>query len=279
MAENYRQLVKALAVLERKSNQEWMASLEERKVAEAEFHDKSHSQHSSTEGTYTNSKFYAVAGSSDDYYYGWVDKHAPGRVVLDYACGNGGGAIRAAEAGAKLTIGLDISRQSIENAKKAAKEKNLDNVIFVQGDCERTTFPDECVDYILCAGMLHHIDLSYAFPEMHRILRPGGTVLANEALSYNPFIKLYRKLTPQLRTEFEAEHIISHKDLRFAARFFEIRDIRYWHLCSLMAVPLRKTALFRPALAVLKAIDSTLLRIPLVQNMAWQFTFELSKKE
>ena len=37
-----------------------------------------------------------------------------------------------------------------------------------QGDCENTGLPNTCVDVILCCGMLHHLDLSYAFPEIRR---------------------------------------------------------------------------------------------------------------
>ena len=270
-------LMEALRTLELKSNEEWMASIEARKVAEARFHDHSHELNEAHDEVYTNSKFYSVAKASDDFYDRWVADHAPGKVVLDYACGNGGGALRAARAGARLAIGLDISRNSIETAKKDAAAENLVNTCFVQGDCEHTGLPDDSVDVVLCAGMLHHIDLTYAFPELRRILRPGGIIIACEALNYNPIIKLYRRLTPELRTEFEVDHIISHREVRFASHFFEVRHITYWHLCTILAVPLRDTGLFKPVLGLLRAVDSVLLRLPLVRNMAWQFTFELVK--
>ena len=44
-------------------------------------------------------------------------------------------------------------------------------------------------------------------------------VLGVEALDYNPLIKLYRQLTPDMRTEWEKAHILSLKDLRFAQKF------------------------------------------------------------
>ena len=46
----------------------------------------------------------------------------------------------------------------------------------------------------MCCGMLHHLDLSYAFPELRRILSLEGKILAIEALDYNPIIKLYRNI-------------------------------------------------------------------------------------
>jgi len=63
----------------------------------------------------------------------------------------------------------------------------------------------------------------------------GGMVLAVESLSYNPLIKLYRFMTPQMRTEWEKSHILSLKDIEFAKRYFELGVIRYWHITSILS--------------------------------------------
>lgn len=268
-------LIPILKVLDKRSTQEWLSTLPERKIEEAVFHDKSHNTKESG-----NSKFYSIASSSDEYLFHWIDKHAPGKTVLDYACGNGMCAIRAAQAGAALSIGLDISRESIDNARHLAREKCVkDNSFFLVGDCENTRLPDNCIDAVICSGMLHHIDLSYAFPELRRIMKPGAVLIANEALNYNPLIKVYRMLTPEFRTKFEKNHIISNKELLLASYFFEVRNVRYWHLLSIFAVFFRKRKFFPLLLKVLRAADSVVLSIPLLRNMAWQFTFELVKRE
>ena len=120
--------------------------------------------------------------------------------------------------------------------------------------------------------MLHHLDLSYALPELRRILKPGGVILAVEALDYNPAIKLYRLLTPAMRTEWEKAHILSLKDIRFAKRFFDLGEVRYWHIVGYIA---GKFPLFQMPLDI---IDKVLEKIPFVQLMSWMFTFELVKK-
>jgi SAM-dependent methyltransferase len=177
-----------------------------------------------------------------------------------------------------LAIGLDISRTSIANARADAADDQLAGVTyFLQGDCERTGLPDECVDVLICSGMLHHLDVRQAFPEMYRVLKPGGVCLAVEALDYNPLVKLYRRLTPGLRTAWEKEHILSHRELRLAGRYFDVRNVRYWHLASILAAGLRRTPLFGAALAVGTAVDAVLLRVPPIAYMAWQFSFELHK--
>lgn len=226
-----------------------------------------------------NRKYYTTVGLSSQYVTDWIRGHVPGKVVLDYACGNGAKALLAAEAGAALAFGMDISSVSVRNCRAQALARGLSqNACFFQGDCEQTELPPRSVDVILCHGMLHHLDLSYAFSEMRRILRPGGVVFCVEALNYNPVIRLYRVLTPALRTPYERAHILSHKDVRFAARFFQVSNVRYWHLWSIGAVVFRRTPLFGAALTTGDFLDRLCLSIPWLRLWAWMFTFELHKR-
>ena len=257
---------------ESQTSKSWEETLSARKRAELEFHDdhreivEDGGQAGDADG---NKKYYATSTGSDAYLYDWVAERAKGKVFLDYACGNGSFAIHAAKSGAKMAIGIDISSATIENAiRRAAAE----------GDCEDTGLPAESVDLLMCCGMLHHLDLSHAFPEIRRILKPGGSCLACEALDYNPVIKLYRMMTPALRTEWEKHHILSLKDVRFAQRFFDVKNVRYWHLFSIMATPFRNTSIFKQALRLGTALDSVALRVFPLSLMAWMFTFELHKR-
>jgi ubiquinone/menaquinone biosynthesis C-methylase UbiE len=266
---------------------DWQRTLEERKLKELEHHNLQRSTKAQKDlpaDTYEllhgNKKFYATVKLSDDYLDHWLRTRVPGKVVLDYACGNGGQAIRAARYGAKFVIGTDLSDVSIANARRAAEEAGVaDRCFFLQADCENTGLPRDSIDVVLCSGVLHHLDLTYVFPELRRILQPGGVAFALEALDYNPAIKLYRKLTPSMRTEWEKNHILSLKDLRFARNFFEVRDVRFWHLFSIGAVALRRhDRVFRATLSLFNRLDQWLLRLPGVQLLSWQFTFELHKR-
>jgi len=273
------QLRSALEEIERFTNAEWMASLDERKRKELEFHDRDRDRESITkldqdtyEKFYGNKKYYTTTALSKDYVNHWIDEHGRDKVFLDYACGNGINAIRAAKAGAKLSIGLDISSISVENARNDARAAGVEsNTYFIQADAEKTKLPDDSIDTIICSGMLHHLDLSFAFPELRRILAPGGRILAVEALDYNPAIKIYRYVTPEMRTEWEKAHILSLADVRFAKRFFEIGEVRYWHITSIAG------AFAKPLLPALDAVDRLLTKLPLVKYLAWMFTFELIK--
>ena len=273
-------LHRALDELARVPDSEWQSSLNSRKRAELEFHDSNRDRRSrpglsqdTYERFYGNKKYYAATEDSTQYVNDWIERHAPGKVFLDYACGQGGNTVRAAKAGAALAIGIDISPVSIENARNDAAAAGVSaNTYFVQADAENTRLPPECADIIICSGMLHHLDISFAFPELRRILAENGRILAVEALNYNPAIKLYRMLTPDMRTDWEKQHILSLKDVRFAERFFNIGEIRYWHITSILSphVPALGAAFCR--------LDRALTQIPLVRLLAWIFTFELLKR-
>ena len=261
----------------------FLSTLSERKLRELEFHDRDRaasSQERETGARYRNRKYYSVTRASQEYVDEWLARAVPGRVFLDYACGSGRRVIQAAKAGSTLAVGIDISDVSLDLGRGRAEQEGVaDRCCFVQADCEETGLPDGCVDVVLCSGMLHHLDLSYAFPELRRILRAGGRILGVEALNYNPALRLYRKLTPGMRTEWEAEHILSLKDLELARRFFDVRDVRFWHLSSLLATPFRRRErVFHAVLAPLERVDALLARVPGVRLMSWQFTFELVKR-
>lgn len=273
---NLPDLKKAINKIDKISNENWISSLEERKLKELEFHNldrdikrKENLDKDTFDKFYGNRKFYSTVQKSTNYKDEWIKSNAKGKVFLDYACGEGSNALYAARNGAKLSIGMDISDVSIQNCKENAEIDKIKNAIFFQADCENTQLPDNSVDVIICSGMLHHLDLSYAFPELRRILAPGGKILAIEALDYNPFIKLYRYLTPSMRTEWEKAHILSYKDIRFAKNFFELGEIKHWHITSYAG------AYFPRLLPLLNFIDSILVKVPIIKYMSWIFTFEL----
>lgn len=278
------QLMEVLDKLRSRNSEEFSLRLEERKKKEREWANfvrdpETVRVQESDNGELPAIKWYSATQLSDDYRNQWLAKHVPGKVVLDYACGNGGQTFQAARMGASLAVGIDVSDVSVQGAARVAKRDGLsERCVFIEGDCEDTGFPDSSFDVILCCGMLHHLDLTKAYPEMHRILKPGGRVFAQEALNYNPIIKLYRWLTPGQRTEWEKVHILSLRDLRAAKEYFNVGEIRYWHLTSMFGVFARRVpSLFRAVSLVLNGVDRGLLAIPGVRMMAWQFTFELFK--
>ncbi len=264
-------LISILDELNKKADADWIEKLEDRKREEIEHQD--FVRDPDRDGEYSNEKFYRTTQLSDDYLANWWSTHAPGKAILDYGCGNGENTVLAAKKKAGLVIGIDLSPVSLENAKRYAEKEGVgDRCRFLVADCEKTGLPDESIDLIYCSGVLHHMELDSTFPEMRRILKPGGIVLAKEPLAYNPLIQLYRKLTPHIRTTWEVDHIFSYDDLELAGNFFDIQDVRRWHFFSIAG------AFFPSGLRLFNAMDRVLLKLPLFKHLAWQITFQLVKR-
>lgn len=260
----------------------WLDNLGERKVEEARFHDDDRAGHRDEESPENspNRRFYEAASPIRDHYANWMQRRARSAIFLDYACGNGSQTIAAVRAGASLAVGIDISEVSVRNATESAAIAGVsERTHFLQRDCEDTGFPDNTFDAILCSGMLHHLDLTRAFPELHRILAPGGRILCQEALSYNPLIQLYRNRTPELRTAWEKEHILGMKDVRFATQWFPVENLRFFLMAAPLATLLPAGFLRRAGLAAGHALDVVLTRVPGLRLWSWQFSFELAKPD
>ena len=257
-------------------------AMERRKIEEMSFHDQRERDRLALSDAefrrkYSNKKWYSVTERSTLFLEQWLQTHTSGKTVLDYCCGLGGTSLRLARYGATVHA-IDISPESVETARKKLDEEGLaDRGTFQVMDAEQTTFPDNTFDVIVCLGVLHHLDVSRAFPELRRILKPDGQVFAGEALGYNPIIAAYRQLTPHLRTGWEKDHILTNKELRVARESFKSIDVTYFHLFSILAVPFRATPMFTKVLRVLNWVDSWVLRIPGVRLMAWQMIFVLSQ--
>jgi len=258
---------------------EWIGQLEDRKRAEAEFHDEYRSDHRNEQKVAPNQRFYEAASVVSDYVDSWIQRWGgEAGTFLDYACGDGTQTVKAARAGAALAVGIDISETSIRNAAENATAAGVgDRTRFLQRDCENTGLPAASFSSALCSGMLHHLDLSQAFPELSRVMAPGGRILCHEALSYNPVIQFYRNRTPELRTDWEKAHILGLKEVAYAKRWFSVENVRYFLMSAPLATLLPAGPLRAGFLRIGHAIDAVATRIPLLQRWSWQFAFELVK--
>lgn len=252
----------------------------DRKQEEREFHDKREFDRLALtdeewRAKYSNKKWYAIDRQKHTFVDNWMKANCPGAVALDFGCGLGGMSEKLAEFGATVHA-IDISPASVEATRQRLIDRGLGDKLHGEVmDAENLTFEDNKFDIIICSGVLHHMDVNLAFPELARVLKPTGTVIALEALGYNPIINAYRKMTPSLRTAWETDHILTLSELEIARRHFKSLKVNFFYLLSILAVPLRKTAVFGPVLSVLRALDSVILRIPGVRLMAWQMVFFL----
>lgn len=100
--------------------------------------------------------------------------------VLDVACGSGGPSLAlVAATGCRLT-GVDIEQAGIDQARRLANAKGLqDRASFAVADCSATLrFEAASFDVIVCIDAINHLaDRKLSFADWARLLRPGGLVV------------------------------------------------------------------------------------------------------
>ena len=119
---------------------------------------------------------------------------APGKRLLDVACGAGQPALRlAALAGPPgSVVAIDLSSEMLAVAARQARAAGLYNLEFLQMGAESLGFPDGSFDGISCGfALMFCPDPVRAAAEMRRVLVPGGrvAVVVWDQLSLCPYLK------------------------------------------------------------------------------------------
>ena len=93
--------------------------------------------------------------------------------LAEFGCGTG--FYTAMLAGkAERVVATDLSPGMLALAKDGLQASN---VTFQTEDCERTSLPAEAFDTAFISLVLHFTEPERTLAEMHRILRPGGTLI------------------------------------------------------------------------------------------------------
>jgi len=119
---------------------------------------------------------------------------APEGPVVDFGAGTGRLTLALAQAGYRV-VAVDLSRSSLAILRHAARDLGLDEIET------RTTLPAGSFSAVVGADVLHHVDLDEYLPSIHRILRPGGTVVFSEPRALNPAWYVYLALRHGFRFE------------------------------------------------------------------------------
>ena len=96
----------------------------------------------------------------------------PGDLVLDVATGTGNTAFALAPH-VRRVVGLDLTREMLEEARRVAAERGIANADWVIGDALHLPFQDDTFDlYAVRAAPHHFADVEAFMAEAFRVLKP-----------------------------------------------------------------------------------------------------------
>ena len=244
-------------------------SLTNKNIREKEFHNK---LQSNSKGRFENVFYKALSNAWNDF-YDYLGSHSKNCEVLDYGCGVGPVIERVIQFKPKKITGIDISEVSISKAKEKFKDLNFQVELSVD-NCEETKFNDNKFDLVYGLGILHHLQTSKCIREISRILKPGGILLFIEPLGTNPFINMYRFLTPKSRSK--DEHPLVSKDFEIIKSKFNIIKLKYYGFLTLIFFPFYRSSNSIVFNFLIK-LDQFLFKMKLFRFFAWS-TLIIAKK-
>jgi ubiquinone/menaquinone biosynthesis C-methylase UbiE len=117
----------------------------------------------------------------------------PGQEVLEVGCGPGFFTVPAARiVGEEGSVrALDVNPLALERVRQKVEREGVTNVGTIRADAGQTGLPDESFDLIFVFGLGRAIGgADRIMAEVHRLLRPGGTLSIEGRLQ--PPTKLFR---------------------------------------------------------------------------------------
>lgn len=124
-----------------------------------------------------------------------IDWH--GKKVLEIGLGQGAESEQIIRRGARWS-GLDLTQESVDRVAARLAIRDLSHDDLRRGSALAIPWPEDTFDIVFSHGVLHHIpDIRTAQHEIHRVLKPGGTLVAmlysRVSLNYQLSIKVVRR--------------------------------------------------------------------------------------
>jgi len=132
--------------------------------------------------------------------------------VLDIASGEGYGSAMLANKASKV-IGVDISAEAVNHARKRYNKENLEYMI---GSCADIPLPDASVDMVVSFETIeHHDQHEKMMQEIMRVLRPTGVLLISSPDKYHYSVE------PGFSNPYHIKELYQHEFKQLLGSYFK----------------------------------------------------------
>jgi len=187
-----------------------------------------------------------------------------GARVLELGAGSGDYTVMLARRGGEITA-VDVSEAAGEFTLARAEANGVgERICFVQMGVEQLAFADQSFDLVVGFGILHHVDVERAGPEIRRVLDAGGRAVFREPLGENPVLELARNRVPYRdKARSPNERPMTYDKITDIGVYFGQVDVREMYLLSMVTRGMGRG----PSWDWLWRIDEWLLRrIPVLRR-------------
>lgn len=160
-----------------------------------------------------------------------------GKRVLDIGCGQGDTSVFFALRGAEVWS-IDVADRMVKLTQQLALRHGVGARVHAEVcRVEELSSTADFFDIIFADGVLHHLDMQQAVPNIRRVMKPGGRGLFLEPLRGSIFSEIYRFFAKDLRTADERP--LEERDLQYLTSQFGTLEHREYHLVSLVLFAVR----------------------------------------
>ena len=136
--------------------------------------------------------------------------YSAGSLVLEAGCGIGAQTVTLAQRSPKARFtSIDLSAESLAQAKERTRRAGVTNVEFHQADIFALPYGDDSFDHVFVCFVLEHLSRpAEALVRLRRVLRTGGTITVIAA-AICCLATLCGRLIPAMLTMFSSREMAS----------------------------------------------------------------------
>jgi phosphatidylethanolamine/phosphatidyl-N-methylethanolamine N-methyltransferase len=157
----------------------------------------------------------------------------PGQRILDVGVGTGF-SLSLYPPHAQV-MGVDLSRQMLQEARKRIDQDNLQHANLLEMDAGRLAFPDNTFDFVIAAFVLSVVpDPIRVIGEMKRVSKPAGQiVIINHFQSQNRLMARFEEWLSPLCTkigwhsDLALDYLVQHANLQIN-RKYSLNKLDLW---------------------------------------------------